>query len=142
MDFDPGELYDDSYENPDEMAEDNYEEGFEDGQDEEEPVEEETELDSMGNPIFLAAAAGFGHQMGQEELDERQIAENILKNKTRRIDPVKVPLARRKEDKGHMTPFARWSTKANLDHKRTEDEIEYTKEEQIQIFKSEGDWDG
>ena len=127
MDFDPGELYD---------------EGYEDGMEENMPEETE-EYDDDGNLIPLVVATSFGYHMASEEIEERKLAEGILKRKEGRQDePIKVPLARRKEDKGHMTPFARWSTKANLDHKRTEDDIEYTKEEQAQIFKSEGDWDG
>ena len=123
MGFDPGELYD---------------EGFDDGM--EENIPEEVEYDDDGNPILLAAAAGFGYHMAEDELEERQIAENILKRKEA---PSKIPLSHRhKKTGGHMTPFARWATKVNLDHSKINDELEYTKEEQLQIFKSEGDWDG
>jgi len=133
MDFDPGELYDEGYE-------DGHDEGYETAEEDMEDQEETVELDDDGNPIFLAAAAGFGYHMAQDELEERQIAEDILKRKE---TVVKVPLSHRhKKIRGHMTPFARWSTKVNLDHKKINDDLEYTKEEQLQIFKSEGDWDG
>jgi hypothetical protein len=129
MDFDPGELHDDDYED-----------GMEENMPDEEP---DAEYDSAGNIVFAAAAAGFGYHMAQDELEERQIAENILKRREgKQYKPTKIPLAERHTTKGHMTPFGRWATKANIDHKRTEDEIEYTKEERLQIMDSEGDWDG
>lgn len=135
MDFDPGfheEIYDEGFDDGQEMYEENLEQS-----------EEEVELDSMGNPIFLAAAGGFGYHMAQGEIDERQIAENILKNKARKVEvPVKVPLSHRHNQKGHMTPFGRWSTRVNMDHSKINDEIEYTIEERLQIMDSEGDWDG
>jgi len=111
-----------------------------DSQDE---IEEEVELDSMGNPIFLAAAGGFGYEMAQGEIDERQIAENILKNKARKVESVKVPLSHRHNQKkrGYMTPFGRWVGKVNKGLIKSEDEIEYTIEERLQIMDSEGDWD-
>jgi len=74
----------------------------------------------------------------EEALEERKIAEDILERREGKQDtPIKVPLAQRNETKGHMTPFGRWATKANIDHKRAEDEIEYTKEEQLQILKAQ-----
>jgi hypothetical protein len=141
MDFDPGELYDDSYENFDEIAEDNYEEGFEDGQEEVDDMQQEPEVeyDDDGNVIAVVAAAGFGYHMATDEIDERQLAEDVLARREGKTEPVKIPLAKRHEAKGHMTPFGRWATRANLDHKRTEDEIEYTKEEQLEILRAEGD---
>jgi len=139
MDFDPGELYDED------DLHDSYEEGCEDGQIEFDPeLDAEVEYDDDGNLMpLLATAAGFGYHMATDELEERKLAESILKRKEgKQGEPIKVPLARRKETKGHMTPFGRWATRANIDHKKTEDELEYTKEEQLQILKSEGDWDG
>ena len=135
MDFDPGELYDEGYE-------EGFDEGYE--QAEEDLTEEpEVEYDSNGNIIYGAAAAGFGYHMAQDELEERQLAEDILKRREgKQGEPTKVPLSQRHETKGYMTPFGRWATKANIDHKRTEDELEYTEEERLQIMDSEGDWDG
>lgn len=134
MDFDPGECFDDN---------EHYEEGDDDGQDDMESNDEEVEFDSLGNPIYLAIGASLGHEMAQGEVDERQIAENLLRHREeKQHKPTKIPLAERHTTKGHMTPFGRWATKANIDHKRTEDEIEYTKEERLQIMDSEGDWDG
>jgi len=134
MDFDPGELYDEGYE-------DGYDEGYEAIEEDTEDQEDSVELDAMGSPVYLAAAAGFGYHMAQDELNERQLAENIIKRKE---TPIKVALSHRHEKTGggHMTPFARWSTKVNLDRTKINDEIEYTLEEKLQIFKSEGDWDG
>jgi hypothetical protein len=80
-----------------------------------------------------------------DELEERQLAEDILKRREGKQDePIKVPLSHRhtQKKKGHMTPFARWSTKANMDHTRSKDKIEYTIEERLRIMESEGDWDG
>lgn len=130
MDFDPGELCDE-----------NYDDGYENI--EEPETTEEAEFDELGNPIYLAAAAGFGYHMATDELEERQLAEDILKRREgKQGKPTKIPLAQRHTTKGHMTPFARWATKANIDHKKTEDGVEYTKEERLQIMDSEGDWDG
>ncbi len=114
MDFDPGELY-----------EEGYEDGHEEAEEDLESAEEEVEFDAMGNPIYLAAVAGFAYQMAQGEIDERQIAEDILKNKAGKVEPVKVPLAHRhtQKKKGHMTPFGRWSTKVNTDHSWVNDKI-------------------
>jgi hypothetical protein len=133
MDFDPGECFDD----------DAYEEGYEQAEKDFEHSEEEVELDSMGNPVYLAAAAAFGFHMAQDEIDERQIAEDILKNKAKKVgEPAKIPLATRHTTKGHMTPFGRWATKSNINHDKNKDDIEYTKEERLKIMDSEGDWDG
>jgi len=127
MDFDPGELYDD-----------NFEDGMEDNIPEENLDEQETEYDSMGNPIFIAAVAGFGYQMGQEDLDERKVAEEILKHREDKQDkPIKIPLASRNETKGYITPFGRWASKVNQDPSKRNDPIEYTKEEQLQILNAE-----
>ena len=112
MDFDPGELY---------------EEGYEDGQEDNEPQEEMVEYDEMGNPIYLAAAAGFGYHMASDDLDERVLAEELLNN-------------RDKKDKrqGYMTPFGRWATMVNQDPSRRNEPIEYTLEEQLKIIEDEG----
>ena len=137
MDFDPG-FHEEMYDEDD--LHDSYEEGYENGQDDMEPTEEEVEFDAMGNPIHLVAAIGFGYEMAKGEIDERQIAEDILKDKARRInEPLKVPLATRHTAKGHMTPFGRWATKANLDPSRRDEEIEYTLEEQLQMVRAEGE---
>ena len=126
MNFDPGELYDDDYDDIGEPE-----------------TTEEVEFDELGNPVYLATAAGFGYHMIADELEERQLAENILKRREGKKDkPAKVPLADRHTTRGNMTPFARWATKANLDHKNAGDDIEYTKEERHQIYDAEGDWDG
>jgi len=127
MDFDPG-FHEEMYDDDQEM----YEEDFEQG-------EEEVELDSMGNPIFLAAAAGLGYEMAQGEIDERQLAEDILKDKAKKVKPTKVPLADRHTAKGHMTPFGRWATKVNKGLTKSDSEIEYTKEERHQIYDAEGE---
>ena len=131
MDFDPGELYEEGFDDGQEMCEENLEHS-----------EEEVELDSMGNPVFLAAAAGFGYEMARGEIDERQIAENILKNKAKKVEPAKVPLADRHTVKGHMTPFGRWVDKVNKGLIKRDSELEYTKEEMYLIHDAEGDWDG
>jgi len=127
MDFDPGfheEMYDEHL------------------QEDMEPPEDEIEFDDLGNPTYLAVATSFGYEMAQEEIDERQLAEDILKDrsrKERKQNPVKIPLSDRHKTKGYMTPFARWATKVNINPKNTSDEIEYTLEEQLQIIRAEGE---
>lgn len=140
MDFDPG-FHEEMYDEDD--LHDSYEEGLEDEQNDTEEPEETVEFDAMGNPIYIAVGVGFGYEMAQREIDERQIAEDILKNRAReQEEPIKVPLSRRHEKKGHMTPFARWATNANIDPAGSKDEIDYTIEERLRIMESEGDWDG
>ena len=135
MDFDPGETYDDGYmdglddsmlDNPDHDGGDN------------------VEFDDVGNPTYLASAAGFGYHMASDELDERKIAEDLLKERDEINDePEKLPLSSRHElgekKKGYVTPFGKWATKANLDPKNIPDEIEYTKEEQLEILAAQVD---
>lgn len=133
MDFDPG------------FHEEMYDEGYDDGQEEAEEdtpddAEETIEHDGMGNAVYLASAAGFGYHMALDEIEERKLAEDILRRREGKPGkPVKVPLARRHEVKGHTTPFGRWAAKVAHDPKRREDELEYTKEEQDQILKAEGE---
>ena len=124
MDFDPGELYED---------------GFDDGINEPDELIEEAEYDDDGNLVEIAAAAGFGYHMSQDELEERRLAEGILKRRDSKGKPVKVPLSHRHADRGIVTPFGRWATKANIDPGKSKDEIEYTLEEQLQIIRSEGE---
>jgi len=105
------------------------------------------EFDEYGNPIYMAMAAGFGYHMAQDELEERQIAEDILKRQEEKLEaPVKIPLASRHvQNKGKMTPFGRWATKVNHDLSKLDTEIEYTVEERLAILEIEGgenDWDG
>lgn len=143
MDFDPGECYDDSehYESHDEMAEDSYEAGFDDST-AEFPEAEDTsvvETDEFGSPVYLAAAAGFGYHMSEEDIEERQIAEGILKKKEREHkEPIKVPLAQRHEHKGYSSPFDRWARRASMAPKDRNAEMEYTLEEQLAIIEAEG----
>jgi len=127
MDFDPGMFTDDD-------MQDSYEEGYEDA---EATHSDLVETDELGNPVLLAAAAGFGYHMAQDGLEEREIAEEILKK--REGKPEKIPLAKRHETKGYMTPFARWATKVNINPAKSGDAIEYTKEEQLQIIKEQGE---
>ena len=122
MDFDPGfheEMYDED------IDKDN---------------EPEVEYDEFGNVIAVATAAGFGYYMAKDELEERKLAEDILKQREgKQEDPVKVPLAHRHTTKGEITPFGRWATRANQDPSKAKEEIQYTKEEQLQIIKAQAD---
>lgn len=98
------------------------------------------EYDDLGNPIFIATAAGFGHHMATDELEERELAESILKRRAEKQGkPVKVPLAHRRRKKGYVTPFGRWATMVNKDPSRTKEGIPYTMEEQLQIIRAQGD---
>jgi hypothetical protein len=137
MDFDAG------------FHEEMYEEGYEDGCDETEAAlgeeydpepDEDSESNGLGTLIGYATAAGLGYQMAKDEIDERKLAENILKNRTLKVaEPIKIPLSARHKTKGHKTPFARWSTRANIDPKTKDEELEYTMEEQLQIIRAEGE---
>jgi len=129
MNFDPGETYDD---------------GYVDGMDDSSlHAEDNVEYDELGNPIYLTSAIGFGYHMASDELDERKIAEDLLKDKDDDNEIEKLPLSSRhnigKKKKGYMTPFGRWATKANQDPDNIPDEIEYTKEEQLEILAAQID---
>jgi len=145
MEIDPDYPIDDAMDDfYGESFEDGYDEGFEDGFGEEDQQVEE--FDEDGNPVYMATAAGFGYHMAQDEIEERQIAEEILRRKEGKPDtPTKIPLASRHETKGKMTPFGRWATRVNHDPARREKEIEYTLEVQLVILDAHGgkdDWDG
>ena len=127
MDFDPGELHDDSYDD-----------GYADGEESNEPIEESQEdhvdFDEFGIPIAIATAAGFGYHMAQDEQAEQGQADTEFEQ-----EPILIPLAQRRNKKGYVSPFGRWATKANRDPSKANDEIEYTKEEQLAIIKAEGE---
>jgi len=128
----------------DDAMDDFYGESFEDGLEEEDRQVEE--FDEDGNPVYMATAVGFGYHMAQDEIEERKIAEGILRRKEGKPDtPTKIPLANRHEVKGKMTPFGRWATAVNHDLSRLNEDIEYTVEERLAILEIEGgedDWDG
>jgi hypothetical protein len=97
--------------------------------------------DDYGGPIILAGTAGFGHHMAEDELEERKIAERLLKKKDK-LKVKKVPLLSRNDEakqkrKGHVSPFGRWSTKANIDPNTAKEKIEYSKKEQREIIRGE-----
>ena len=126
---------------PEWMHGDDYFMGGDDGFDPENRDVDQIEFDDMGNPIYLATAAGFGAMMAEEEiLEERELAERILNEREGKQDElIKIPLSHRRRKKGHMTPFARWATKVNQDPDRRDEEIEYTMEEWIKIMRTEID---
>lgn len=124
---------------------DGYDGDFEDRQESEEDQQVE-EFDADGSPVYMATAAAFGYHMAQDEIEEREIAEDILRRKEKEYDTsTKIPLASRHETKGKMTPFGRWATMVNNDPSRLDTKIKYTPEEQLVILDAEGgkdDWDG
>lgn len=132
MDFDPGFFSEDD-------MHDSYEEGYEDGHESDAEDDDVVETDELGNPIYLAAAAGFGYHMAQDEIEERRLAEEILKKREGKKDePVKVPLkTRHAGPKG--TPFQRWAARVNQDPKSTKEPLTYTEEEQNIILKHEAE---
>lgn len=142
MDIDPGEI---GWHDDDDMG-DAYGEGFEEGMDES-GDEEQSELNpddgSEFGPADLGVAAGFGYHMAQDEIEERKIAEDILKKRDKNQGkPVAVPLWKRNEvkKKGKTTPFGRWATKVNQDPANADKvEMTYTKEEQLQMIRAEGE---
>lgn len=135
MDFDPGFFSEDDLDDLIDSMEE-----IEESEPEDVP-EPEVEYDASGNVIAAVAGTGFGYHMAQDEIEERQIAEKILADREgKKGEPVKVPLShRRDKKKGHMTPFARWATRVNMDPSKRDEDIEYTKEEQLQILRAEGD---
>lgn len=150
MNFDPGEHgWAEEYENTDEMAEDNYEEGFKDGQNEAEEeaaaesIAEEDDHSGLDHPFGIAAAAGIGYEMAQREIDERQIAENILKNRTRKVNEfLKVSLKTRHVKRGgQVSPARRWMSQVCTGQKTTRDPVDYTEEEKREILNFESETD-
>jgi hypothetical protein len=147
MGFDPGELFDEYDEDGGEGYEEGYDGGHVDGYEEGFDNGEEAELSSDDGPDFdavdMATAAGFGYHMSQDEINERRIAEEILRKRDKaQGKPVAVPLWERHgtESKGKTTPFGRWAAKVNQDPSlRDKLKIEYTKEEQLKMIRAEGE---
>ena len=146
MDFDPGELYDEYEDDMSELYDeddvyDSYEEGYEDGQNDvpeyNDQTEEISERDDDGfDPTDLAIAAGFGHHMAQDEMEDHKTPRGPKGGKA---GPESVPLWERHNRKGKMTPFGRWATMVNEDPSKRNEEIQYTKEERLAILKAEGE---
>jgi hypothetical protein len=125
MDFDPGMFQDDDYDGD-----------FDDGSGLDDSPE--VEYDDLGNPIFLAAAAGFGAHMMEDEIDEREIAKDILSRKDEDPEPEKIPLrSRHPASPIKAGPFERWVIDVQAGRKKITDPIEYTKEEAKQIMDAE-----
>jgi len=125
MDFDPGELFDDD-----------------DGVDYTEYTGDAPEYEDDTDEVELAAAAGLGYHMAQEEIEERKIAADILRKRDKNQGkPEAIPLWKRHEakGKGKMTPFGRWATMVNNDPARRKLDITYTKEEQLAILRAEAE---
>lgn len=98
-----------------------------------------TEYDDLGNPIFIAAAAGFGYHMSQ---DERESLEESLEQEERSKAKVKkIPLSsRHTETKRNMPPpFERWAYAVNKGLLDINEPIEsvLTAEEKKLIYESE-----
>ncbi len=152
MDFDPGMFSDDEFEDTrDDAAEGTYDEGYEEGYDakedelNEELTQEETPdvLDSEYDATALAAAAGFGYHMASDELEERRIAEDILRRrnppKTGKVQ--RVSLKNRKASKFKGSPAKRWMYEVATGQKKAKDPVEYTDEEKAAILRYEGEHD-
>jgi hypothetical protein len=102
--------------------------------------------DSMLEDVISAAtAAGFGYHMAQDEMNERELAEEILRRKEEEREankPTKVPLWTRHKVKGSKgSPALRAMYKVATGERTTKDPIEYTEEEQRQILDFEGEHD-
>jgi len=106
----------------------------------------DVELDDVGDPIAateigifeMAVAAGFGHHMAQEELDEDEIARRLLRKIHTEKEQVKVPLSTRytgEEERGK--PFEKWYLSVLRGQKKVTDPLEYTEEELFAIAQSE-----
>ena len=112
----------------------------------EDDVEYDVELDDNYDPVSageigifeIGVAAGFGHHMAQEELDEDHIAKQLLKKMKGDKEQVKVPLSTR-----HTTeiergkPFERWYLNFLKGQKKITDPLEYTEKELYQIARAE-----
>lgn len=93
-----------------------------------------------GEMFFIGAAGGLGYEMAEDEIEEREIAEDILRRRDEKnYEQVKLPLASRHEVRGKMTPFGRWATEVNKNPNKRDMDIPYTKEEQLAIIRSEGE---
>lgn len=129
MDYDPDFAYD----------------GTEDS-DHGDPQEVVEEYDALGNPLFLATAAGMGYHMTRDEFEEQKLSEEMAEIRDKESNETeKVPLSSRHSDggKGNPSPFMRWAIGVARGTKKTSDPIEYTKEEQRAILEAEAeDWVG
>jgi len=109
-------------------------------------IEYDIELDDDYEPISadeigifeIGVAAGFGHHMAQEELDEDHIARQLLKKMEGGKEQVKVPLSSR-----HTTeiergkPFERWYLSFLKGQKKITDPLDYTEKELFLIAQEE-----
>ncbi|TET61108.1 MAG: hypothetical protein E3J47_05740 [Candidatus Stahlbacteria bacterium] len=109
-------------------------------------TEYDIELDDDYEPLSageigifeMGVAAGFGHHMAQEELDEDRIARQLLKRMEGDKEQAKVPLSSR-----HTTeiergkPFERWYLNFLKGQRKITDPLDYTEEELYQIAQTE-----
>jgi hypothetical protein len=112
----------------------------------EDDVEYDVELDDNFEPISageigafeMAVAAGFGHHMAQEELDEDRIAKQLLKRMHTGKELAKVPLSSRfNNDTERGKPFERWYLDVLRGQKKVTDPLDYTEKELFLIAQVE-----
>lgn len=130
IDFDPG-FHDHMGDN---NSEEDYDAGYEDCEDSyDEPADGvEIETDEFGNPIYLAAAAGFGYHMAQEDLEAQKIADDITESRKDEPKITKMPLSSRhggKDGEVRGKPFERWLEKYFRGEKKLTDPLDLTEEE-------------
>lgn len=112
--------------------------------DDNEPRQEEmdTVLDGERDAAAAAVAAGFGYHLASDSLEERKIAEDILKRKEEGAGKIeKIPLKKRKGVAIKGSPAKRWMFEVATGQKSTKDPVEYTEEEKKQILQHEGEHD-
>jgi len=104
------------------------------------------ELDDNYDPVAaseigifeMSVAAGFGHHMAQEELDEDKIARRLLKRMQSDGEQVKVPLSTRYEGSSERgKPFEKWYLNVLRGRTKITDPIKYTEKELFLIAQAE-----
>ncbi len=86
----------------------------------------------------IGVAAGFGHHMAQEELDEDEIARQLLKRIHPDKEQVKVPLSTRHTNETERgKPFERWYLDFLKGRKKITDPLDYTEKELFLIAQKE-----
>ena len=133
--YDPDFIYDPQSDSEEDMFDE------EDGD-----VEFDVELDDDYNPVVaqeigifeMGVAAGFGHHMAQEELDEDKITRQLLKRMHPDEEHVKVPLSTRyTDDNERGKPFEKWYLNVLRGRTKITDPIKYTEKELFLIAQAE-----
>ena len=133
--YDPDFIYDPQSDSEEDMFDE-----------EDNDIEFDIELDDNYDPVAaqeigvfeMGVAAGFGHHMAQEELDEDKIARQLLKRMHPGEEHTKVPLStRHTNEDGKGKPFERWYLNFLRGQKKITDPLDYTEKELFLIAQTE-----